>query len=219
MLSGDGGDGGNGDGNGMNNVERNLWRHVGRTLCTCAVHECTQQLFENSRTSSITIQSILSIFTKQKCILKRLCESSPWKTESKHQCNVDQNVYINALRARQNGRHFADDTFKRIFLKENVRISIKISLKFVPKGPIDNIPALFQMMAWRRPGDKPLSEAMMVRSRRIYASLGLNELTHWGQDKMVHILQTTFSNRLTQTDLILVNQQNDQTHFGAPSDQ
>ena len=152
-------------------------------------------------------------------ILKRLCESSPWKTENKHQCNVDQNVYTNALRARQNGHHFADDTFKRIFWKENVRISIKISLKFVPKGPIDNTPALFQMMAWRRPGGKPLSEAMMVRSRRIYASLGLNELTHWGQDKMVHILQTTFSNRLTQTDLILVNQQNDQTHFGAPSDQ
>ena len=41
-----------------------------------------------------------------------------------------------------NGRRFADDTFKRIFSNENVRISIKISLKFVPKGPIDNIPAL-----------------------------------------------------------------------------
>ena len=66
------------------------------------------------------------------------------------------------LGLRQNGRHFADDTFKRIFLKENIRISIKISLKFVPKSPIDNIPALFQIMAWRQPGDKPLSEAMMV---------------------------------------------------------
>ena len=41
---------------------------------------------------------------------------------------------------------------------------IKISLKFVPKGPINNIPALVQIMAWRRPGDKPLSEPMMVRS-------------------------------------------------------
>ena len=38
----------------------------------------------------------------------------------------------------------------------------KISLKFVPKSPIDNIPALFQIMAWRRPGYKPFSEAMMV---------------------------------------------------------
>ena len=42
-------------------------------------------------------------------------------------------------------------------------ISIKISLKFVPKGPINNIPALVKIMAWRRPGDKPLSEPMMVR--------------------------------------------------------
>ena len=32
-------------------------------------------------------------------------------------------------------------------------------------------------MAWRRSGDKPLSEPMMVSYRRIYASLGLNELT------------------------------------------
>ena len=43
------------------------------------------------------------------------------------------------LRPRQNGRHSADDTFKRIFLKDNARISIRISLKFVPYGPINNI--------------------------------------------------------------------------------
>ena len=54
------------------------------------------------------------------------------------------------------------DTFKRIVLKENFRVSIKISLRFVPKSPIDNIPALFQIMAWCRSGDKPLSEAMKV---------------------------------------------------------
>ena len=49
---------------------------------------------------------------------------------------------INTLRPRQNVRHFADDTFKHIFLNENVRMSIKISMKFVPKGPINNIPTL-----------------------------------------------------------------------------
>ena len=69
---------------------------------------------------------------------------------------------VNILRPRQNGCHFADDTFKRIFLNENVIISIQISLKFVPKGPINNIPALVQITAWRRAGDKSLSEAMMV---------------------------------------------------------
>ena len=48
------------------------------------------------------------------------------------------------------------------FLNENILIPIKISLKFVPKGSFNNIPALVQIMAWRRPGDKPLSESMMV---------------------------------------------------------
>ena len=71
-------------------------------------------------------------------------------------------IKINTLRPTQNGRHFADDIFKCIFLNENVWISIKISLKFVPKGPINKIPALVQIMAWRRPVDKPLFEAMMV---------------------------------------------------------
>ena len=71
-------------------------------------------------------------------------------------------LVFNTLRPRQNGRDFADDIFKCIFLSEVVWISIKISLKFVPKGPIDNIPALVQIMAWRRPGDKSLSELMVV---------------------------------------------------------
>ena len=69
---------------------------------------------------------------------------------------------LNTLRPRQNGRLFADDTFKRIFLNENDRIPIEISLKFVPKGLINNIPALVLIMAWRRPGDKPLSEPMTI---------------------------------------------------------
>ena len=69
---------------------------------------------------------------------------------------------INTLRPRQNGRHLPEDIFKCIFLNENVWTLHKISLKFVPKGRINNIPALVQIMAWCRPGDKPLSEPMMV---------------------------------------------------------
>ena len=71
-------------------------------------------------------------------------------------------VWVNTLRPRQNGPHFPDDIIKCIFLNENARISLKISLKFVPKVRINNIPALVQIMAWRRPGDKPLSEPMIV---------------------------------------------------------
>ena len=71
-------------------------------------------------------------------------------------------AHINSLRPRRNRRYNADNIFKCIFLKENVWIPTKISLKFVSKGPINNIPALVQIMAWRRPGDKPLSEPMMM---------------------------------------------------------
>ena len=71
-------------------------------------------------------------------------------------------THLNTLRPRPNGRHFPDDIFKRSFLNENVRISINISLNFVPYGPINCKSALVQIMAWRRAGDKPLSEPMMV---------------------------------------------------------
>ena len=69
---------------------------------------------------------------------------------------------VNTLRPRQNGRHFPDDIFKCNFLNENGWVLIPIPLKFVPNGQINNIPTLVQIMAWRRSGDKPLSEPMMV---------------------------------------------------------
>ena len=49
---------------------------------------------------------------------------------------------LNSLRPRENGCRFPDDIFKPIFLKENIWISIKISLKIVPKSPITNIATL-----------------------------------------------------------------------------
>ena len=67
-------------------------------------------------------------------------------------------LVFNTLKLKQNGHHFPDEC---IFLNENVRISIKISLKFV-KFLNNNIPALVQIMAWCWPGDKPLSESMMA---------------------------------------------------------
>ena len=70
-------------------------------------------------------------------------------------------------------RHFPDDILKCIILHENIWISITISQNVVPKCPINNIPALVRIMAWHRPGDKPLSESIMSRLyRRTYASLG-----------------------------------------------
>ena len=57
--------------------------------------------------------------------------------------------------------NLAEDIFKCIFLNENDGILIQIWLKFVPKTPINNTPALVQVMAWRRTDDKPLPEPMM----------------------------------------------------------
>ena len=74
----------------------------------------------------------------------------------------------NTLRPRQYGHHFADDIFKCIFWNRNVWILIAISLKFVPRGPMNNISALVQIMAWRRTGDKPLFESMMAYVANAY---------------------------------------------------
>ena len=85
-------------------------------------------------------------------------------------------VVINTLRPRQNGRHFADNSFKRILVNENVRILMEISLKFVLKGPINNIQALVQIMACAVQATSHYLNQCWFVYRGIYASLGLNEL-------------------------------------------
>ena len=86
---------------------------------------------------------------------------------------------LNVLTHWRNCHHFEDDIFKCIALNDIGCISINISLTIVPMGQIHNIPALVQIMAWRRPGDKPLSESMMLYWH-IYVSLCLNDLRKQG---------------------------------------
>ena len=69
---------------------------------------------------------------------------------------------INRMRPRQSCSQYIDDIPKHICWNRNVRILIKISLNFVAKCQINNIIALVQIMAWRQPGDKPMSEPMLV---------------------------------------------------------
>ena len=81
--------------------------------------------------------------------------------------------YINTWSPRQNGHHVPDDISECIFSNDYIWIAIKIwLLKFAPEGPI-NIPALLQIMAWRRPGDKPLSEPMMDQFIESYMFFGV----------------------------------------------
>ena len=64
--------------------------------------------------------------------------------------------------------NLADNILKCIFINEMFCISIPISLSFVPRGPIDNRPALVQVMAWRRTGDKPLPEPTLTQFTDTY---------------------------------------------------
>ena len=70
---------------------------------------------------------------------------------------VGSECYLNTLKVRQNGRHFADGIFKLIFLHETCYISIQISF-----SPIDDNPTLVQIMAWHQTSNKPLSEPVMA---------------------------------------------------------
>ena len=119
-----------------------------------------------SPTTRLFAQQIVQLTTKKARKLHMFCLLER-NTSNKGPVMLKASLYhdviiFNTSRPRQNGRHFADDIFKCIFLNENARISLKRSLKFVPKLLINNIPALVQIMAWRRPGDKPLSEAIIV---------------------------------------------------------
>ena len=67
------------------------------------------------------------------------------------------------VRPRRKLPPFRRQHFQMHFLESKcIKISINTSLKFVPRSPINKIPAMVGIMAWRRAGDKPLSELMMV---------------------------------------------------------
>ena len=100
-------------------------------------------------------------------------------------------LHVNLSPPWQNGPHFADDIFKCIILNEKFCILIRISLKFVPMGPIDNKSALVQLNSLTP--NKPLPETMLTQftnsyisdTRRKWVNASLCMLTHWG--RVTHI--------------------------------
>ena len=113
-------------------------------------------------------------------------------------------LHINTLRPRQICHHFVNDIFKCIVLNKNVWMLLKISPMFVPKVQIYDIPALVQIMAWRRPGDKPLSELMMVTllthiwvTRSQWVSTSFTERRQLQDNNNDNFLLRTFSKILT----------------------
>ena len=85
-----------------------------------------------------------------------------WLSEGRRRTRAYNSVILSHW-GRYKWPTFPRRHFQMHFVKENASISIIISLKFVPKTPINNITALVQIMTWRRPGDKPLSDPIMVR--------------------------------------------------------
>ena len=75
----------------------------------------------------------------------------------------------------QNGRHFADNIFRCIFLNEKICILIEISLKFVLEGSIENKENLDNGLAPNRRQAIIWTNADSI-NWRIYVALGGDEL-------------------------------------------
>ena len=158
-------------------------------------HDTTEMIQSNNHNNKLGITRYYIQFSK--CKLRKWFRS-PAREKQLHNCNcmdrinrVKMGSYcifiathtIHMLIHRPCGQNFADDIFKCIFLNENVWISIAISLKFIPKGQINNIPALVHIMAW----PYYLNQWWLVYYR-IYASLGLNEIMHAMNSSFVYMM-------------------------------
>ena len=84
------------------------------------------------------------------------------QTYTNNQLEEDRN-HLTHLPLEKNGTILVDNIFKCIFLNENDIIAIQISLKLVPRRPINNKSALVQVMVWRQTGDKQFPEPMLTQ--------------------------------------------------------
>ena len=139
-------------------IPQNNWKHIKQISTIHIDGKLLYDLVLYSNVRNSQFPSLISIY-----IIGKTCTVLVAVTlqEKKGIC-VSASRHVKTLRPRRNEKHFADDIFKRTFFNENMWISIKGSLNLVPKGPMNNIPALIQIMAWRCSGDKPIPEPMMV---------------------------------------------------------
>ena len=105
------------------------------------------------------------------------CKKTMNKIESRSSSELTKTPHISPSWAASSLTHLpldkmaailADDIFNCIFLIENDRILIQISLNRVPRSPIGNKSALVQVMACLRSGDKPLPGPMMTQFTDAY---------------------------------------------------
>ena len=117
-----------------------------------------------SHYSDVTMDLIASQITSLTIVYSSVYSSAD---QRKHQGSASLAFVRGIHRRPVNSPHKGPVTRKMFPFDDVIMMKIFESrLRFhwsvLPKGPINNIPALAQMMAWRQPGDKPLSKLMMV---------------------------------------------------------
>ena len=145
--------------------------HLSKCISLCKIHCRTFINLCHFAYNMCTLENVIQIVNINTQGLYRICDNCHMLFFYKmlqQWLDMAWCQSVNSLKPRQNRRYFADDVFKCNFLNGNVWIQIKISLKFVPKGPINNVSALVQIMAWHRTGNKPLSEPMMTQFNDAY---------------------------------------------------
>ena len=130
--------------------------------CWIMVNWTLRNKFQGNRNQSV-------ILSRPQCVDASNCQLTNISTI----CDIPVSR-INSSPPVQNSRRFADEISECIFMNENVWIWIKISLKVVPMGLIDNKWALVRVMAWRWSGDKPFSETILTRFTDVY-------MRHYGE--------------------------------------
>ena len=143
-----------------------LWEHTQRGICT--IHHWND-----------IYDVYMQIVYKG---IKMFMKCDAWRLRDTDSLSASLSP-VNTLRPKENGRHFADDIFKGIFLNENISFPIRFSLKFIPKGSINNIPALVRVWLGADQATSHYLDQWWLINWRIYASLGLNELTTCMKDK------------------------------------
>ena len=155
----------------LTNVKQDLCHHMVSLGYNKLIQETTVcSIINSSFTLEIDLLSLAEPIcgSNLDCVMGKLTQSAVISCWISVKIYLDKEpavfIVVNTLRPRQKCHHFADDTCKGIFLNENVWILPTISLKFVPKSLINNIPALVHIMAWHQSGNKPLSEPVMANS-------------------------------------------------------
>ena len=145
------------------------------SIRTSMNHTCPSEYKKTRHITSPSISQKIKCSPQASDVLLAACKQIELLLQSYHSYkllfgheNGPSSASLNSSPPGQTGHHFRNDICKCIFVKEMSYILIRISLKLVPKGPIDNKSALVWVMAWRRTGDKPLLGPMLTQFTDAY---------------------------------------------------